>query len=77
MVNGRENVLAILDAPFACCLQCACLQMAETKAAPKSKEPLPVERKLEMALSDIEKARPRQRKGVKVRGRTGRRASTH
>jgi len=43
------------------------LQMAETKAAPKPKEPITVERKLEMALSDIEKARPRQRKNVKAK----------
>jgi hypothetical protein len=40
------------------------LQMAsESKATPASKkEPLPVEKKLEMSLGDIEKARPRQRK---------------
>ncbi len=46
--------------------------MAEQKktaaaGAPKAKEPITVERKLEMALSDIEKARPRTRKPVKVR----------
>ena len=45
------------------------VQMAETKAAPKPKEPITVERKLEMALSDIEKARPRQRKPTRLKRR--------
>jgi hypothetical protein len=39
---------------------------AQAKAAPTKKEAISVEKKLEMSLGDIEKARPRQRKVVFV-----------